>query len=117
MNDRTLDPDALAAAASALTDIVPGVHPPYSYLSPGDEKKHWEGRAAHIVSAYLDALTVEDYVPEDLGILPTKLGSVIQALSSTYVLCDPDDTVQWRSNRGSWASSEHLQEADWTLVE
>jgi len=50
--------------------------------------------------------------------LPTAIGSVVEADGQTWVLCDPDDEgFEWRSTPlGHWASSEGLQEYDFTVV-
>lgn len=48
--------------------------------------------------------------------LPTKLGSVVEADGQTWVLCDPNESPQWRSIEGVWQSVEELQEYDFTVV-
>lgn len=49
--------------------------------------------------------------------LPTAIGSVVESDGQTWVLCDPEDSTPWRSTPlGHWASSEDLQEYDFTVV-
>lgn len=49
--------------------------------------------------------------------LPTKLGSVVEIAGTKWVLCDPEDMLQWRSLDNGWKSSEDLAEKDWVEVE
>lgn len=71
------------------------------------------GREAFSRDGYWNFFLVDRPKPK----LPTELGTVVRVDQVRYVMCDPHDTLCWRSTEGNWVSKEFFEDKDWELVD